>query len=349
MVRISSSVKRRLRPVVFSARQIRRRVGRILRPPRPWDGRHHPAVARFEPWQGEADGRFCYDFLGTKTDPAFRMQFKPDPPGPLRTERPCPSYAYFELAFVLDCVLSGVGAKPFRVMELGAGYGPWLVSAHRAMERLGGGPTELVGVEMVPQYYRWMIEHLHNNGIDPRRHRLINAAVSDYEGRAVFDQELPCDLDYGQSIRRRCGGDAEARAASIEAADGGVDRGSVRVPCVSLRDLLRECDHVDLLHLDVQGEELRALRHALGEVNQRVRRLLVATHSRRIHRSLRRLFRGSGWHSVHDYRLRARERTPFGDVQFLDGLLAFVNPNRERVGPIAEALEQDRGCRAGPG
>jgi FkbM family methyltransferase len=342
VVRIPSSVKRRLRPVVFSTRQVRRQVGRILRPPRPWNGCHHPALSRFEPWEGEADGRFCYDFLGTKTDPAFRLQFKPDPPGPLRTEHPYPSYSYFELAFVLESVLTGVDANPFRVMELGAGYGPWLVTAHQAMERLGGGPTKLVGVEMVPQYHRWMIQHLRNNGIDPRHHRLINAAVSDYEGQAVFDQELSCDVDYGQSIRRRRptgGRDAKVRTRSSDAADHGVDQGSISVPCVSLRRLLRECDHVDLLHLDVQGEELRVLRHALGELDQRVGRLLVATHSRRTHRALRRLLGDSGWHSVHDYRLRTRERTAFGDVQFLDGLLAYVNPRCEQVHPIAGKQE----------
>jgi hypothetical protein len=56
-----------------------------------------------------------------------------------------------------------------------------------------------------------------------------------------------------------------------------------------------------------------------------VRNVIVATHTHRIHRKLRKLLTAAGWECRYDYRLRKRERTPYGDVQFLDGLLAFVN------------------------
>jgi hypothetical protein len=52
----------------------------------------------------------------------------------------------------------------------------------------------------------------------------------------------------------------------------------------------------------------------------------VATHSRSIHRRLRRLFLDAGWDVVFDFRCRKLERTDYGDVKFLDGLLAVVNP-----------------------
>jgi hypothetical protein len=56
-----------------------------------------------------------------------------------------------------------------------------------------------------------------------------------------------------------------------------------------------------------------------------VRRLFVATHSRAIHRGLRELMTRPGWRVVYDFGYRKRVRTPFGDVQFLDGVLACVN------------------------
>ena len=311
-------MRRALRPLAFRLRSGARRLGHLLRPPRRWDGRHHPALLRFPPWSGEADGTFVYDFLGIKTDPRFRPQFRPQPPGPLETAYPPPHNVYFELVFVLEAVLAAADRPVLRVMELGAGYGVWLVTAHRAMQLSAGRPVELVGVEMVPRHFEWMRQHLRSNGIDPDSHTLIQAAVSDCDGEALFDPEPDPDLAYGQALSRRVPGARPGAAGSRT--------GEVRVPCIDIRRLLREQRPVDLLHVDIQGEELRALRHAGPELNRCVARLIVATHSRGIHRGLRRLLDRAGWKPVYDYGLRSRARTPFGDVQFLDGLLAYSNP-----------------------
>ena len=83
---------------------------------------------------------------------------------------------------------------------------------------------------------------------------------------------------------------------------------------------------VDLLHADIQGEELRVLRHAQETLDRKVGRLITATHSRGIHRELRAMLVHSGWEPAFDFGFRKRERSAYGDVQFLDGLLAFVNP-----------------------
>lgn len=307
-MRIRPSVRRALRPLVFRLRLAAQRAGRLVRPPAPWDGTHHPALLRFPPWSGETDGTFVCDFLGIKTDPRFRPRFRPQPKGALQTAYPPPHAAYFELVFVLQSVLDAGGGEGMRVMELGAGYGVWLVTAHRAMQLTAGQPVELIGVEMVPRHFEWMRQHLRFNGIDPDEHTLIQAAVSDHDGQAQFDPEPDPAHSYGQALSRRA------------------HRGAVSVPCVDLARLLRERGPVDLLHVDIQGEELRALRHARSELDRLVGRLIVGTHSRRTHRALRRLLVGAGWEAVYDFGLRARARTPFGDVQFLDGLLACVNP-----------------------
>ncbi len=309
-----------LRPLVFRCRRAGQRIGRLLRPPVPWDGRHHEALLRFAPWQGEADGRFCHDFLGIRTDPKFRPQFNPDPPGPLKTSYPPPHNAYFELVFVLESLAAHSDSPRLTVIELGAGYGPWLVTAHRAEQLSTGRPVDLVGVEMVPQHYVWMREHLGNNGIDPEGHRLIHAAVSDSDGEALYQPEKDAHFDFGQHvIARRSARPSAGRAPADD------PLAPVWVPCIGLGGLLRDYDRVDLMHVDIQGEELRAIGSAMEEMCARVRRVIVATHSRRIHRELRRLLAGAGWENCYDFRLRKRERTPFGDVQFLDGLLAFVN------------------------
>ena len=316
-------VRRALRPLVFAARRAAQRLEGWVRPPQRWDGRHDPVLERFEPWSGETDGRFEIDFLGVRTDPAFRPQIRAQPAGPLRASYPSPHYAYFELVFVLDSVLAAASASRYRLLELGAGYGYWLAVAAVAMRRSAARPVELVGVEMVPQHFEWMNQHLANNGIDPDAHTLIHGAVSDCDGVAVYTPEPDARLAYGQRMSRRRAGPAEPFAGSR---DGSAP---ARVPCIDLRRLLAEQEPFDLIHVDVQGEELRALGHAWPELQTKARRLLVATHSRRIHRALRRRFAESGWRIVHDYRVRALERTPCGDVRFLDGMLACVRPDTE--------------------
>jgi len=308
-----TALRRLARPLVFRARLAWRAVDRRLRPPRPWDGRHHPVLAHFPPWSGRADGNHLHDFLGVRTDPRFRPQFRPDPAGPLETAYPPPHAGYFELVFVLEAALAGARAGRFHLMELGAGYGPWMVTAHQALRRLGAdAEVRLTGVEMVPHHFEWLQQHFRTNGIDPARHRLIRAATSDRTGEGHYVPEPDPGWDFGQRLR-----EAQARPAA----------GALRpvvVRTVTLTDLLADVDRVDLLHVDIQGHEERVLRHAIDAVDAKVERLIVATHSRRIHRGLRDLLRERGWVAVYDFGFRARARTEFGDVQFLDGLLAWT-------------------------
>jgi FkbM family methyltransferase len=319
-----------LRPLAFAAYRVGWRLGQLLRPPRPWDGLHDPVLHRFPPWEGEADGRFAYDFLGVRTDPRFHRQIRPQPPGPLKTDYPRPQYEYIELVFLLDSVLDSVPDSVaaaaegggLTVMELGAGYGRWLAAAFRAARLVSTGPVKLIGVEMVPRHVARLHEHLRNNGIDPEEHDLIHAAVSDRDGEAWYRPDSDPAAEYGLSVfRRRVGGAGPAGSATKPSGR----ETPVRVPCIGLAGLLRSAGTVDLVHCDIQGEELRAIGGSVDELSRRVSRLLVATHSRRIHRRLRALLSEAGWECRHDYRPHRRERTPFGDVQFLDGLLAYVN------------------------
>lgn len=306
-------LRRWARPLVFRGRLALRAVERAVRPPVPWNGKHHPALERFPPWSGESDGTFSHDFLGVRTDARFRPQLRPDPRGPVAPAWPPPHAGYFELVFVLEAVEAAIDAEPFTMIELGAGYGPWMVTAHAALRRLRpDARPRLIGVEMVPHHVAWLREHFRNNGIDPEEHTILEAATSDREGEGHFVPETDLGWDFGQQLR-----DAAPRPGS---------RGlqPVGVKTVTLSRLLADVERVHLLHVDIQGHEERVLREAIGDVSRKVDRLIVATHSRRIHRGLRSLLSDHGFRAVYDFGYRKRERTGFGDVQFLDGLLAWV-------------------------
>ena len=84
---------------------------------------------------------------------------------------------YFEWIDLLRAV-----AEPrdsFTMLELGAGWGRWLVDAWSAL-RLSNKENlaiKLIGVEAEPQHFVWMQQHFRSNGLDPYQHRLIEAAV----------------------------------------------------------------------------------------------------------------------------------------------------------------------------
>jgi len=309
------AIKRLLRPLVVQARRARGKVGRLVSPWTPWDGVHHPVLAKFPPWRGETDGTWSIDSFGVRTDPRFRLQFRPQAAGPVATAHPAPHAQYFELVFVLEAVAAAAPTGPFVMVELGAGYGTWLAIAATAARSLGIEELRLTGVEMVPRYFAWMKEHLRNNGIDPEAHELLHAAMSDVDGEARFRESADPDEAFGISICER------GPAAEREAVDG-----LTCVPCMSLPTILRDKRRVDLIHCDIQGEEARVFAGCMDLVASRVERLLVSTHGTGIHRRMRRLLDEAGFRVQADFGVRERARTRFGDVQFLDGLLCAVRP-----------------------
>jgi len=332
-VGFTALIRRVARPPVRALRGLYHRADSLLRPAAPWNGVHHPILSHFPPWTGEADGSFLYDFLGTRTDPRFRGH-RPQPAGELQTRIPSPWPGYFELVFLLESVVEAAGASSYTAIELGAGYGPWLATAAKAMERIGGPPVHLVGVEMVRAHFEWMFEHLRNNGVDPGKQTLIHAAISDHEGEGSYPRDRDAEEEYGRHLRT-----------------GQTGAGLETVATVTLPSILRNLSRVDLLHLDVQGAELPVIRHSLDDLGHKVRRLIFATHSHGIHRKTRAMLQGAGWDSVYDFGLRSRARTEFGEIRFADGLQAWLNPrvcssSDER--PSCPSLQLPRACRTNP-
>jgi FkbM family methyltransferase len=315
---VKGQVKRLARPLVLVFHTLIDWVDIVVRRPQPWRGNHHPVFEQFVPWEGTADRCFAYDFLGVRTDPQFRIQYKPDPPGPCRKPFPQPSFSYFELIAVLQAVVASAhnNYPTFTMIELGAAYGHWMMKAHAALRQHSEKETVFIGVEMDPTRYGWMFEHFANNGVSPAVHRLVHAAVSDFDGVISYTRATKPDRDYGLQIEKRL---------PSRRVEGGAGTKAGTAVCIRLSSLLDEtADMVDLLHLDIQGEELKVLKDAMPLLVGKLRRIIVATHSNENHKQIRRLFEAAAWDCEWDYRPGKRERTSFGDVKFLDGLLVYV-------------------------
>jgi hypothetical protein len=77
--------------------------------------------------------------------------------------------------------------------------------------------------------------------------------------------------------------------------------------------------------MDIEGEELKVISAAIDVLNQRVARLHIGTHSHDIETGLRQLLAAHGWECKADYPCAQVSPTPWGPVQFVDGVQSWVN------------------------
>jgi hypothetical protein len=101
---------------------------------------------------------------------------------------------------------------------------------------------------------------------------------------------------------------------------------SIRIPGVSLRAILKKLDRVDLIDLDIEGQELASLTSVAAELDTKVKRLHIGTHSQEIEAGLRQLLSAHGWQCHADYPLFSTSETPWGPIHFENGAQSWVNP-----------------------
>lgn len=98
-------------------------------------------------------------------------------------------------------------------------------------------------------------------------------------------------------------------------------------------------DRVNLLDVDVQGDEATVLPHAIEMMDRKVHRIHLGTHNmvcygddqmhggRQLHYDMARLFTDAGWGIVFDYQKNTQHETPWGNFDSpSDGIPTAVNP-----------------------
>jgi FkbM family methyltransferase len=271
----------------------------------------------FEPWHGIPPDGLTSNFVGQFTDPKFfnmptRTDLRPIGPG-----LPMANEAIFEWMALLHSVLGA--DQTFTMVELGAGFGRWLIAGVCAARRKRPELKPcLIAVEAEPTHFAWLHEHFRANGVDPRDHTLIYAAVNATGESVYFTVGHPAEW-YGQSIidpGQPFGDWPNARVVKINA--------------VTIRNLLRPLDYVDLVDMDIQGAERECIAADISPMTQKVHRAFVATHSEQIHQEVGELFRRAGWRCEHAFCCGKTEQTLFGAIEFQDGVQSWVNPRLDR-------------------
>jgi FkbM family methyltransferase len=300
---------------------------------------HHPVFSRYKPFTGEVPPFCLVDFLGAKIRHEFIAGFGPGWPEPHFVENRYPEFdeEYFEWIDLCEAVAEAEDS--FTMIELGAGFGRWSVRAALAMRQIHSQmPYRLIAVEAEPVTFGWMRQHFLDNGVDPDAHSLINAAVSDEWGRVQFyiggppggPVEYKAGAWYGQALTKaheipaKSKDDSEYCGFKVVRHKSGWK--SIRIMSISLRSVLRNLDKVDLIDIDIEGEELATVHSAIHELDSKAKRLHIGTHEKEIEVELRQLLSAHGWECRADYPLFTTSETPWGKISFQDGAQSWVNP-----------------------
>jgi len=292
--------------------------------------RHHPAFDRIATYTGPPEAGFRTDFLGIRT----RCEFLSGAAlAAVQVHTADPHEEYLEWTDLLESILAARGH--YTMMELGAGYGRWAVRAAALVRQLRPMPFHLVAVEAEPRHYRWLRQHMADNQIDTASSTLLQGVVSDHRENVLFYVASPAgEVNeaaswYGQAIAK------SYEAVDAMPTDAYEDREvfqlrsgwkSVKVPSFLLADILPETNRIDLIDMDVQGEELKVITSSIEELDRRVARLHIGTHSPEIEQGLRELLRQRGWQCAADYAGGQTNDTPWGPVAFVDGVQSWINP-----------------------
>lgn len=208
--------------------------------------------------------------------------------------------------------------EKFTMVELGAGFGRWIVAAEIFARRTRPGlSTRLIGIEAERTHYEWMIEHFSDNRIDTSNHRLIEAAIALEDGEVIFAESGDSGADYGAHIVYDHWDDTTRPLRR-------------KVKAVSLSTLLADERFVDLLHSDIQAFERSIVPAFIRPMTEKVKRAYISTHEPvEIETEVSTAFRDFGWDLVAHASANSVTRTEFGEITTRDGYQYWVNPNLE--------------------
>jgi FkbM family methyltransferase len=281
----------------------------------------HPVFERFRPFEGWVEPGFEASFFGAKfRDWLFSGESKGLNTG--RVERvgyPELNEEYFEWIALLSAVATA--SQQFRMFELGAGWGRWSAFAAQVC-RQRGLAVHLVAVEPEPSHFEWLQMVFEDNALETGEYELWEAAVTTKGGTAALAGEDDPRREYGHYVPAGLRGYLRLLRAR---------HASRKVTAVNLEAILDRHPVVDLIDMDIQGVEAQVLAAVPPAKLRGVRMIHVGTHSRKSESGVRKLFIRLGWHHAFSFPCYSASETPFGAVQFEDGVEAWINPAAQEL------------------
>lgn len=213
-----------------------------------------------------------------------------------------------------------LSGETFTMIELGCGWGCWMNNTGTAA-RLTGRKVHVIGVEGDQTHVEFAKETLAVNGFSPEESTLVRGIAAGIAGKALF----PIQGEEGGW------GSAPVFDATDEQVEEAVSSGAFDIlDMVPLAEVAAGHDVIDLLHIDIQGGETDLIANTLDILAEKVRYILVGTHSREIEGRIFDMLLSRGW--VLDIERPAM--LALGSTRphvTIDGVQGWLNP---RLSPV---------------
>jgi hypothetical protein len=221
---------------------------------------------------------------------------------------------FTEWAAVLRAI--DLARDAFTVIELGAGWGCWMVNSAVAAKHRGL-IVKAIGVEGNDTHIDFMKQHSHNNGLTSDEIVIRHAVAWGESGYAAFPKSNDANAAYGQEPRF---------FKQYEDAVSSIDLTKFDLlEALSLNDIAPHQSRVDLLHVDIQGGEEFLIRQSRQFVQENVAYLVVGTHGRQIEGKIIDMLCQDGW--ILEIEEPCTLPLPLEDnVPYIDGLQGWRNP-----------------------
>lgn len=164
------------------------------------------------------------------------------------------------------------------IVEVGAGYGPWSM----ALAGLRGKKKyKCLAIEANPEYVLLTRRHFEKQKINGD---IVHSAISDYNGTCKFDTDF---IPFGQSMTYTGRIKGSHFLAVVWGLLHTVSGSTANVRVETLDSLFnRLClEHIDILQMDIQGAEEKAIIGAKNSLNK-IEYMMIGTHHKEIHKNL---------------------------------------------------------------
>lgn len=255
------------------------------------------------------------DFFGAVT-PITCAPYLASRAGSVIEEPPFPSDSlranFIEYIAVIESINSA-SLKSYQMVELGASYAPFAVLSAILAARRGVESITVCAVEAARNGVDAIRKNFGANGFDEDSIVVVNSfpespaglsaqvrvaapgvSIIAIEGaysskcQTLWFPDVDCTIDNG----------AKTSGEDLELDCRGRAYQNVPVNAFTIDQILsvfRPDSPVDLAHIDIQGEELTVLPDSIALLNQRVKRVMLGTHSRLIEGLMLDLFHRNGW------------------------------------------------------
>ena len=255
--------------------------------------------------QPSDDGVFLVDWAGIRTRIGMLPWAPQELAGTTTTTLPIPTDGYrSEAEEYAGLVLSITNERDdYFVIEAGSGWAPWTVGGI-VLARRAGQQARGIAVEADPIRAGWAMQHAADNGVSAelitgtpaqiarqiaeRRDQveMLVVLAACWSTETTLRFPTLSDEDMGGAVLTDHARTMDYRGAHFDHVD---------VPTVTLETLVGDAVAVDLMHVDLQGQELEVVLPANDLIEQRVRFLAVGTHNRYVEGMLQEHFLRREW------------------------------------------------------